>query len=378
MQRQRFIHLFGHSKGNQFRSGLQAAGRNVFEGVMIQRGYFFKDWRLDVMSVKGRMLHLMMRHRHLLRGKIKREVITNTTSIEKLRKECDEAAERLVIMPEGIEIKIADSAPVFAEWIIPEGAEENKAILYFHGGCFIMGNVKSHRAVVSNFVNHVGYKTLLFDYRLAPEFPAPAAVNDSVEVYQWMLEQGYHPEDIIFAGDSAGGGIEIGTLIKLRDDGIPLPAACVAFSPSLDMTISGESHRTRSKADPCIPKGSCATYCDYYVGNGDPKNPYASPLFGDLTGLPPIMIHVGNDEVMRDDSTLFGEKADSYGVEVHVKVWKGMFHCFPLLAPMFEEATEAMRQVSAFIRNNMQKENGLAAAFLYMMMFTPYLSAGIR
>ena len=330
------------------------------------------------MSVKGRMLHLMMRHRHLLKGKIKREEITKMTSIEKLRKECDEAAERLSSMPEGIEIQEADSTPVYAEWIIPEGAEENKAILYFHGGCFIMGNAKSYRGIVGNFANHVGYKTLLFNYRLAPEFPAPAAVIDSVAIYQWMLEQGYHPEDIVFAGDSAGGGIEIGTLIKLRDDGVPLPAACVAFSPSLDMTMTGESHKTRAKADPCTPKGACETCYDYYLGNGDPMDPYASPLFGDLTGLPPIMIQVGNDEVMRDDSTLFGEKADSCGVEVHVRVWKGMFHCFPLLAPMFEEATEAMKQVSKFIRTNMQKENGLAAAFLYMMMFSPCLSAGIR
>jgi acetyl esterase/lipase len=231
-----------------------------------------------------------------------------------------------------------------------------------------MGNVKSHRCIVGNFVNLVGYKALLFDYHLAPEFPAPAAVNDSAAVYCWMLEQGYHPEDIIFVGDSAGGGIEIGTLIKLRDDGVPLPAGCVAFSPSLDMTISGESHRTRAKADPCTPKGMTETYYDYYVGGGDPRHPYVSPLFGDLTGLPPIMIHVGNDEVLRDDAVSFGERADSYGVDVRVKVWKGMFHCFPLLAPMFEEATEAMKQVSTFIRHNLQKESGLAAAFLYMVM----------
>jgi acetyl esterase/lipase len=233
------------------------------------------------------MLHLMMRHRHLLKGKIRREIVTKNTSVEKLRKECDQAAERLAIIPEGVEIEAACSAPVYAEWIIPEGAEESKAILYFHGGGFIMGNAKSHRGIVGNFVNQVGYKTLIFNYRLAPEFPAPAAVNDSVEIYLWMLEQGYHPEDIIFAGDSAGGGIELGTLIKLRDDGIPQPAACVAFSPSLDMTISGESHKTRAKADPCTPKGASETYYDYYVGNGDPKHPYASPLFGDLTGLPP-------------------------------------------------------------------------------------------
>lgn len=308
-----------------------------------------------------------MRYRHLLKGKIKREVIDKNTSIEKLRRECDEAAERLTGMPEGITIEKAYNFPVYAEWIKPEGASENKAILYFHGGGFVMGNVKSHRRIVGNFVKTVGYKALLFDYRLAPEFPAPAAVYDSAAVYIRMLEQGYQPGDIIFAGDSAGGGIELGTLIKLRDDGIPLPSACVAFSPSLDMTISGESHKTRAKADPCTPKGMTETYYDYYVGNGDPMHPYASPLFGNLTGLPPVMIQVGDDEVLRDDATRFGEQADFYGVDIRVKVWKGMFHCFPLLAPMFGEATEAMKQVSAFIKQNMQKQDPVPKVLLYYL-----------
>jgi len=307
------------------------------------------------MSVKGRMMHLMMKHRHLLKGKIRREVISKDTSVARLRKECDEAAERFSKMPEGITVVAAESAPVNAEWICPEGADESKAILYFHGGGFIMGNVKSHRRIVGNFAKMVGYKALLFDYSLAPEFPAPAAVFDSAAIYGWMLEQGYQPEDIIFAGDSAGGGIELGTLIKLRDEGIPLPAACVAFSPSLDMTMSGESHITRAKADPCTPIGATETYYDYYVGNGDPRHPYASPLFGDLSGLPPIMIHVGDDEVLRDDATRFGEKADASGVDVHVRVWKAMFHCFPLLAPLFDEATEAMDQVRRFICRHMKE-----------------------
>ncbi|MEL7654659.1 MAG: alpha/beta hydrolase [Bacillota bacterium] len=324
------------------------------------------------MSFKGKMMHVMMRNRHLLKGRIRREVIDKNTSIERLRFECNDAAERLAKMPDGISIEKAGYLPVYAEWIIPEGADEKKAILYFHGGGFVMGNVKSHRCIVGNFVKMVGYKALLFDYHLAPEFPAPAAVDDSAAIYIWMLEQGYQPENIIFAGDSAGGGIEIAAMLKLKDDDIPLPAACVAFSPSLDMTISGESHRTRAKADPCTPKGMTETYYDYYVGNGDPKHPYASPLFGDLSGLPPIMIHVGNDEVMRDDSTRFGEKADSCGVKIQVKVWKGMFHCFPLLAPMFSEATEAMKQVSAFIRRHMEKEDSIVASLILSLLFSIY------
>lgn len=243
-------------------------------------------------------------------------------------------------MPAGITVKKAEYQPVYAEWIIPDGAKERKAILYFQSGGFGLGNMKSHRSIVGSFVKTVGYKALLFDYRLDPEFPVSAAIDDSAEIYRWMLEQGYRPEDIIFAGDSSGGGIEIGTMLKLRDEGTPLPAACIAFSPSLD--------------------------------NEDSKHPYSSPLFADLTGLPPIMIHVGNEEVLRDDSTSFGENADYYGVDVRVRVWKGMFHCFPLLAPMFEEATEAMKQVKSFINRHMENESDRTAAFLYMLLINYY------
>ena len=319
------------------------------------------------MSLKGKMIHFLMRNRHLLKGKIRREIVDQNTSIEQLRKDCDEAAAKMQKMPDGVIFEKVDGLPVYAEWIIPEEADEDKVILYFHGGGFVMGNTKSHRCIVGNFVKTVGYKALLFDYHLAPEFPAPAAVNDSAEIYGWLLEQGYRPENIMFTGDSAGGGIEIAAMLKLKDDGMPLPAACVAFSPSLDMTISGESHKTRLKADPCTPKGMTETYYNYYVGSGDPKHPYASPLFGDLSGLPPIMIHVGNDEVLRDDSTRFGLKADSCGVSAEVKVWKGMFHCFPLLAPMFPEATEAMKQVTAFIKQYMQKDQIAASIALFLL-----------
>jgi monoterpene epsilon-lactone hydrolase len=303
------------------------------------------------MSFKGRLMHLMMRYRHLLKGKLHREIVDKNTSILKLRKECDEAAERLAKMPEDVSIQIANDFPVYSEWIIPKDSEDKKAVLYFHGGGYVMGSVKSHRSIVANFCKTFGCKALLFDYRLAPEFPAPAAVNDSVEVYRRMLSQGYEPGNIVFAGDSAGGGIEIAALLKLKDDRIPLPGACVAFSPSLDMTRSGDSHKTRAKADPCTPPGMTGTYYDYYAGSEGLTYPYASPLFGELSGLPPIMIHVGNDEVMRDDSVLFGEKAELAGVKITVTIWKGMFHCFPLLSPMFPEAVQAMNQVTEFIKN---------------------------
>lgn len=307
------------------------------------------------MSIKGRMFHVLLRYRHLLKGKLKPEVIDRNTSIEELRRKSDETAARLLHLPEGIRIEMTDYDACYAEWIISENADQEKAILYFHGGGFVMGNAKSHRGIVGGFVKRLGYNALVFDYRLAPEHQAPAAVNDSSDIYRWMLDQGYQPENIAFAGDSAGAGIALGTLLKLKEEGVSLPKACALFSPCVDMTISGESHKTRAKADPCTPEGMTETYLSYYVGDGDPKHPYASPLFGNLAGLPPIIIQVGNDETLRDDSTRFAERAKEAGVEVEIKVWQGMFHCFPLLAPMFPEATEALDEVCLFFQNKLGK-----------------------
>ena len=305
------------------------------------------------MSIKGKAVHLLLRHRHLLKGQFKREVIDQNTSIEKLRRDSNESAARMMKLAQDIIITSAAGSPVEAEWVRPSGADPRKAMLYFHGGGFVMGNALSHRGIVGNFAKACGYAALVFNYRLAPEFPAPAAVQDAVAIYAWMLAEGYLPEHIVFAGDSAGGGLALAALLKCKDDALPLPAACVAFSPCTDMTLSGESYRTRAKADPCTPKGMSETYLGYYVGTGDPKHPYASPLFGDLVGLPPIMLHVGNDEVLRDDTTRFAENARLSGVAVSCKVWKGMFHCFPLLAPLFPEATAAMQEVVGFVKERL-------------------------
>ncbi|WP_186843714.1 alpha/beta hydrolase [Acetobacterium tundrae] len=308
------------------------------------------------MSTKAKMMYIAMKYRHLFKGQLHPEVINENTSVEKLRQNCDDTALRFFKPMEGISYIPADYSELYAEWIKVENAPEVKVVMYFHGGGFVMGNALSHRNIVSNFVKHLGINALVFNYRLAPENPSPAAVYDSTAIYNWLLTQGYEPNNIVFAGDSAGGGIAMATLLKCKDDGIPLPAVCALFSPCTDMTISGESHQTKAKADPCTPKGSTETYLGYYIGNGDPRHPYTSPLFGDLTGLPPIIIQVGNNETLRDDSTRFAKKAKESGVEVRLKVWKGMFHCFPLLAPMFPEASEALAEVCQFIWNHLKDQ----------------------
>ena len=306
-----------------------------------------------MISFKARLMRAFMRNRHLMKGKLRPQTIDRNTSIEKLRNDTQEAAKRLVKPTAGVSFHPAEGAPVFAEWAEPQGIETKNMVLYFHGGGFVMGSAVSHRGIVGNFVKRLGIKALTFDYRLAPEYPAPAAASDGAAMYRYVLDLGYSPERIVFAGDSAGGGIALSALLKLKDEGAPMPAACVVFSPCTDATLSGESHQTRLRADPCTPKGANETYLGYYVGGGDAKHPYASPLFGELQGLPPLMIQVGDAETLLDDSVRFAKQAEQAGVEVHLHVWDGLFHCFPLLAPMFPEATQAMDEVYQFVHEKL-------------------------
>lgn len=306
-----------------------------------------------MISFKARLMRAFMRNRHLMKGKLRPQTIDRNTSIEKLRNDTQEAAKRLVKPTAGVSFHPAEGAPVFAEWAEPQGIETKNMVLYFHGGGFVMGSAVSHRGIVGNFVKRLGIKALTFDYRLALEYPAPAAASDGAAMYRYALDLGYSPERIVFAGDSAGGGIALSALLKLKDEGAPMPAACVVFSPCTDATLSGESHQTRLRADPCTPKGANETYLGYYVGGGDAKHPYASPLFGELQGLPPLMIQVGDAETLLDDSVRFAKKAEQAGVEVHLHVWDGLFHCFPLLAPMFPEATQAMDEVYRFVHEKL-------------------------
>lgn len=303
-----------------------------------------------MLSMKARLMRGFMRNRHLLQGRFTRETIDRNTSITALREQTEEMAKKLGGRIEGVSFQSATGAPVHAEWTVPEVCRDDRMVLYFHGGGFVMGSAFSHRGIVSGFAKRLGVKTLTFDYSLAPEHPAPAAAKDGAAMYRYALGLGYKPENIAFAGDSAGGGVALSTLLMLKDEGDPLPAVCAFFSPCTDMTLSGASHKTRLKADPCTPKGANETYLPYYIGAGDPRHPYISPLFGELSGLPPMIIQVGEDETLLDDSVRLAEWAREAGVLARLHVWKGLFHCFPLLAPRFPEATQALDESCGFLR----------------------------
>ena len=240
-----------------------------------------------------------------------------------------------------------------AEWLIPDGAGREKVIMYCIGGGYVSGSCNDHRQMVAKVAKTTGVTILMFEHRNAPEDPYPAALDDSLTTYRWLLGQAVSPNNILVMGESAGGGLCLASLLAIRDQGLPLPKAAVALSPWTDLKLTGDSYRTKKNV--CIsPEGMNVVCSKYYYGDHDPEDPYISPLYGDLHGLPPLFISVGTYETMLDDSTRFADKAQKAGVEVTLRVDEKMVHCYPLLAPMFPEATRAMDEISKFIRGQLQ------------------------
>lgn len=242
-----------------------------------------------------------------------------------------------------------DHPGINAEWLVPSGADPEKLILYVHGGGYVSGSCSDHRGFVSKFAKTTGHTCLVYEYRLAPEHPFPAAVDDSVTVYSWLLDKGFNPANILVAGESAGGGLTLVLLLALKERKIPLPVAAVAISPWADLTCSGPSYQTKNKVS-LAPLNSWHVFSKHYRGASAPNHPLISPVFGDLQGLPPIFINAGTDDELYDDGELFAEKARLAGVDVTFRAGAGMFHCYPLMAPMFREATEAMNEITSFIK----------------------------
>ncbi|MBN1184451.1 MAG: alpha/beta hydrolase [Bacteroidales bacterium] len=300
-------------------------------------------------SFKSKLFFFLMRNAHLLRGKLKKEVFDFDTSIQGFRDRCERGANRYAKLPPGVTIEPVNIDGINAEWLKPEGAPENKLILYIHGGGYVSGSCSDHRAFVSKFAKFTGISNLIYEYRLAPEHPFPAAIDDSIKVYHWVLSSGYKPENIVFTGESAGGGLCLALLLALKEKNIPLPAAAIAISPWTDLTCSSDSYTTKNKVSPA-PLNSWIVFSKYYAGDHETTNPLISPLFGNLKGLPPLFINSGVDDELYDDGEKFYIKAKEAGVDVTFRAGMGMVHCYPLLAPMFNEATDAMEEIVAFTK----------------------------
>lgn len=257
-------------------------------------------------------------------------------------------------LPEGIEVEVLQGTPVPMEWVFPSGSNRDRALIYFHGGGYVIGSAKSSRHLISKIVKASGIPALSVDYRLAPENPPPAGVEDGVTAYQWLLDQGYAPENVALIGDSGGGGMVLATLLLMKEKKIPLPSVGVCMSPCTDFTGSAKSMITQAKKDPFVTRKAWEYFRDRYVGNQDPKSPLISPLYGDHRGLPPIMIHVGDHEIGRDESTMFAQRAQEAGVDVTVKVWPNMCHVFPALANIFPEGKEAIAEMTTFLNEHVK------------------------
>jgi len=255
----------------------------------------------------------------------------------------------------GVAVESTELGGIPVDRLRPKEARDDKVLLYLHGGAYILGSRRTHRQLVTHMARAAGVTAVVPEYRLAPEHPWPAAIEDSVAVYRSLVSRGTRPEDIVIAGDSAGGGLAVATLLSLRHAGDALPAAAVLLSPFLDVTASGESAKTRAEQDPWFNVSDMAVVARYYCPDETQwHNPLVSPVFANVAGLPPMLIQVGDDEILLSDSTRFANKLEAAGVAVDLEVWPEMWHVFPMFVSKMPEGKQAVRRIGAYIRERLE------------------------
>jgi epsilon-lactone hydrolase len=244
----------------------------------------------------------------------------------------------------------ANADGVAGEWITVPESTDQVTIFYLHGGGYSIGSVNTHADLVSRIARATGGRAFSLNYRLAPENPFPAAVDDATTAYRWLLKQGVRPETIVIGGDSAGGGLTGATLLNLNKLGEPLPGAAVLLSPWTDLAATGESMKTRADKDPMIVVDPLNGMAKLYAADEALDNPLVSPLYGDYSGLPPTLIQVGDHEVLLDDSRRYAERAKAAGVDVTLEVWDEMIHVFQIFAPTLPEGQQAIDRIGEWVR----------------------------
>lgn len=239
------------------------------------------------------------------------------------------------------------------EWVSVRNEHTDRILLYFHGGGYCLGSIATHRALVGNLARAASARVASVEYRLAPEHPFPAAVDDGVSAYRALLATGAKPARMALGGDSAGGGLTAATLLGLRDRDDPLPACAVCISPWLDLSCSGPSMRTHVEHDPIVAPAQLHKLAEAYLGGASPREPLASPLFAELSGLPPMLVHVGTAETLLDDSIRFAERARAAGVDVSLEVWDAMVHVWHAFSPLLPEADRAIARIGEYLRSRL-------------------------
>jgi monoterpene epsilon-lactone hydrolase len=253
--------------------------------------------------------------------------------------------------PEDVSYAEVDVDGIHALWVKPIGAASDRVILYLHGGAFVGGSSESHRKLTGHLAKASGVQALSIDYRLAPENPYPAQLDDAVTAFRWLRAQGFAAQHIVTAGDSAGGNLSIATALKLKDLGEQLPGAIISLSPWLDMEMQSESLDTNAAADLLISRQGMAAFTHILLGeSGSPTDPLVSILRANLEGLPPVYLAAGGDEVLRDDSVRFADRARDHGVKVELTVESGMQHVYALSAGTAPEADQLIAELARWVR----------------------------
>ncbi len=257
---------------------------------------------------------------------------------------------RLIPPAGGVEVSRTALAGLSAEWLIPSGATAGKVLLYLHGGAFVLGSAHSHRHMVSYLARAGNIAALMPEYRLAPEHPFPAAIDDAVRVFDALIADGYASSDILFGGDSAGGGLAVATMLKLKRQDKPMPGAAFLLSPWLDLSASGETMQSREAHDPWFNAADIPIVARYYCREDEVTDPLVSPVYADVSGLPPVHIQVGNDEILLSDATRLADKLRDAGGEVDIEVFEEMWHVFQAFLLVVPESREAIDRLGAAIR----------------------------
>lgn len=260
---------------------------------------------------------------------------------------------RFLPMPSRVEVERVAVGLMPAEWLRPRGAPQERGVLFLHGGAFTMGSCTTHRALASRIAIAGGTAVLLPEFRLAPEHPFPASLEDCLTAYRWLLDRGTPPRRIALAGDSSGAALAVSLAMRTRDGGLPLPAAIACLSPWADLGLTGETLTTRAQLDPVCSVSESRFHAGHYIGALDPRDPRLSPIYADLRGLPPILIQAGDHEILLSDALRLAERARTCGVETELEVWDGMWHVWHFFAGYVPEAREAIDRVGAFLREHL-------------------------
>lgn len=264
--------------------------------------------------------------------------------------------------PTGVETVETRLGGVPASRITAPQSVRGRHILYLHGGAYVTGSAVIYRHITWRFAVAAEANLAAINYRLAPEHPFPAALDDATAAWHALLDEGADPRHCAVMGDSAGGGLALALALRVRDQGGPLPAAIVALSPWTDLAITGESPRVNAVLDPVLNSADLVPLASQYVDGADPRNPYASPLYGDPRGLPPTLLQVGSDEILRDDSERMAERMRKAGCDVTLEIWPRMPHVWHGFAPVLPEARSAILRVGEFIRSRTADKPDMRAA----------------